>query len=323
MSEHNRKFFEFGAFRLDVDRGRLLRAGEIIPLPPKAIALLLALLKHPGRLVEKEVLLETLWPNAIVEDSNLTQTVHILRKALGKYGDSLPRIETMPKLGYVLVGEVREVLGQDNELAVIPPAPPPESVDAEAAPAAPELTEKSPAEAERGIKILAAPRARLRSWLQSHAMRIAVVALAGVLLGLSFWVPEEGARAELESVAVLPFSSLDAKRDDPSLSLGIADALITKLGATRGIKVRPTAAIRGYLEKEIDPFEAGRQLGVEVVITGHTRYLNGRLSVTVQLLRVTDGQTLWSGKFEESSNQLFDLENAIAEQVNVALATLI
>lgn len=320
MSERYRQFFEFGPFRLDVERGRLLRAGEITPLPPKAISLLLALLKHPGRVVEKEVLLETLWPNSVVEDSNLTQTVHILRKALGKHGDSPPQIETLPKLGYLLVGEVREVWHKDGELVMRSPAPSNGFVATEAAPSAPESAEKNSTDTEREIKIPAASRAFMRSWLQSRAMRIGVVALAGILLGLSFRAPLEGARPGSRSVAVLPFSSLDAKGDDPSLSLGITDALITKLGGIRGIKVRPTAAIRSYHEKDIDPLEAGRQLGVEAVLTGHTRRLNGRLSVTVQLLRVADGQTLWSGKFEESLPQLFDLENAIAEQVTAALA---
>jgi len=320
MSERYRQFFEFGPFRLDVERGRLLRAGEITPLPPKAISLLLALLKHPGKVVEKEVLLETLWPNSVVEDSNLTQTVHILRKALGKHGDSLPQIETLPKLGYLLVGEVREVWDKDGELVMRSPAPSNGFVATEAAPAAPESAEKNLTETEREIKIPAASRAIMRSWLQSRVMRISVVALSGILLGLSFRAPLEGARTGSRSVAVLPFSSLDAKGDDPSLSLGITDALITKLGGIRGIKVRPTAAIRSYHEEDIDPLEAGRQLGVEAVLTGHIRRLNGRLSVTVQLLRVADGQTLWSGKFEESLPQLFDLENAIAEQVAAALA---
>ncbi|MGH9935347.1 MAG: winged helix-turn-helix domain-containing protein, partial [Blastocatellia bacterium] len=72
---------------------------------------------------EKETILQTVWPDAVVEDSNLTQTVHLLRKALGKNGDSQPRIETIPKVGYRLVAEVRELWDQNDDPAPNLPTP--------------------------------------------------------------------------------------------------------------------------------------------------------------------------------------------------------
>lgn len=68
----NRQIFEFGHFRLDVERIRLTRDGELISLPPKAVTLLAVLMNHQGRAVEKEELIETIWPGMTVEDSNLT-----------------------------------------------------------------------------------------------------------------------------------------------------------------------------------------------------------------------------------------------------------
>jgi DNA-binding winged helix-turn-helix (wHTH) protein len=117
MAKRARQFFEFGQFRLDVERTRLIREGEIVSLPPKAISLLLILLQHVGRAVEKEELIETLWPDTVVEDSNLTQTVHLLRKAIGKYQDSDIFIETLPRFGYRLIADVREFLSEGEELA--------------------------------------------------------------------------------------------------------------------------------------------------------------------------------------------------------------
>ena len=114
MSRHTRQIFEFSQFRLDIERSRLTRDGELVSLPPKAVSLLTTLLKHQGRAVEKEELMETIWPDMVVEDSNLTQTVHILRKTLSKFPDSNISIETLPRFGYRLVAEVREC-GSEGE----------------------------------------------------------------------------------------------------------------------------------------------------------------------------------------------------------------
>lgn len=112
MSKQPKQFFEFGPFRLDAERGRLTRSGEIVLLPPKAISLLLVLLKHQGQVVEKETILETVWPDTVVEDSNLTQTIHLIRKAISKNGASEPRIETLPKIGYRIIANARLVTEQ-------------------------------------------------------------------------------------------------------------------------------------------------------------------------------------------------------------------
>lgn len=117
MSRHTRQIFEFSQFRLDIERSRLTRDGELVSLPPKAVSLLTILMQHQGRAVEKEELIETIWPDMVVEDSNLTQTVHILRKTLSKFPDSNISIETLPRFGYRLVAEVREC-GSESEESV-------------------------------------------------------------------------------------------------------------------------------------------------------------------------------------------------------------
>ncbi|MFN0111708.1 MAG: transcriptional regulator [Blastocatellia bacterium] len=101
----------------------MVRDGELVSLPPKAVLLLTTLLKHQGRAVEKEELMETIWPDMTVEDANLTQTVHILRKTLGKFPDSNITIETLPRFGYRLIAEVREHSGE-SEQPTTDPFPP-------------------------------------------------------------------------------------------------------------------------------------------------------------------------------------------------------
>src|SRR5215217_8016665 len=73
---------EFGSFRLDSAERLLLRAGQPVPVTPKALDLLVYLVDHAGRLVTKQALMSALWPDTFVEEANLTFTVSALRKTL-------------------------------------------------------------------------------------------------------------------------------------------------------------------------------------------------------------------------------------------------
>src|SRR5437660_11195674 len=77
-------FYEFGDFRLDADKHRLLRDGEVVPLSPKAVDALFVLVRNPGKPLEREALMQAVWADSFVEDANLTVAISHLRKALGK-----------------------------------------------------------------------------------------------------------------------------------------------------------------------------------------------------------------------------------------------
>src|SRR6188508_915757 len=98
--------YEFGAFRLDPAERLLVRDGQPVSLTPKAFDLLVYLVEHNGRLVEKATLMAALWPDTIVEEANLAFQVSALRKVLedGGNGDSL--IQTVPTRGYRFAGAV-------------------------------------------------------------------------------------------------------------------------------------------------------------------------------------------------------------------------
>ena len=100
--------YEFGRFRFDPGERLLLRDGHSVPLAPKAFDVLMVLVQHSGRLVEKKELLEAVWPHSFVEEGNLSVMVHALRKAFGsEIGD--PHIETVSKRGYRFATEVKLV----------------------------------------------------------------------------------------------------------------------------------------------------------------------------------------------------------------------
>ena len=103
--------FEFGLFRLDTRARLLFRDGVPVALQPKSYETLLFLVRQRGRAVTRQELFEAVWPGVVVSEGSLTQTVFLLRKALGVTEDGREYIETVPRVGYRFAGEVREAEG--------------------------------------------------------------------------------------------------------------------------------------------------------------------------------------------------------------------
>ena len=97
----------FDGFRLDAGQRLLSRDGRDLPLSPKAVEILLVLVEHRGKVVSKNQLLDAVWKNVVVEESNLYGYLHILRNTLGNDRDGKPYVETLPRRGYRFNGDVR------------------------------------------------------------------------------------------------------------------------------------------------------------------------------------------------------------------------
>lgn len=100
-----RQLYEFGPFRLDVNERLLMRGGRVVPLSPKIFDTLLVLVENSGRIMGKDELMQTIWPDTFVEESNLTHNISQIRRALG----SDEYIETIPRRGYRFVFQVQTV----------------------------------------------------------------------------------------------------------------------------------------------------------------------------------------------------------------------
>jgi eukaryotic-like serine/threonine-protein kinase len=105
-------FYQFGPFQVDVTNRLLLRDGAPVALPPKVFEALYVLVENSGRVLEKNDLMNRLWPDCFVEEGNLTQTIFQLRKALGESAANQQYIETIPRRGYRFIGEIRMVNGE-------------------------------------------------------------------------------------------------------------------------------------------------------------------------------------------------------------------
>jgi len=105
------KSFSFGPFQFDMEQRLLLRDGKPIPLAPKAVSILAILVESHGKLVERDDLMNRVWPNLFVEEGNLTVNIFALRKILDAGCNGGPTIETIPKRGYRFVVPVEEISG--------------------------------------------------------------------------------------------------------------------------------------------------------------------------------------------------------------------
>jgi DNA-binding winged helix-turn-helix (wHTH) protein/Tol biopolymer transport system component len=118
MSRQAKHLLEFGPFRMDLEERVLMRDQETIPLSPKAFETLLVLVQHSERVVLKDDLMKTLWPDTFVEESNLSQHIFQLRKALGEKAHDPQYIVTIPGRGYRFAQKVLDLSAANGDLVV-------------------------------------------------------------------------------------------------------------------------------------------------------------------------------------------------------------
>jgi len=110
--------YEFGPFRVDPERRVLLREDHPVAISPKVFETLLILVRRSREVVSKEDLMKALWPDAFVEEANLSQNIFMLRKALEDAPEDRRYIVTLPGRGYRFAEQVRTVT-QDGDDVVI------------------------------------------------------------------------------------------------------------------------------------------------------------------------------------------------------------
>jgi serine/threonine-protein kinase len=166
--------------------------------------------------------------------------------------------------------------------------------------------------------LAAAARAPRRTqWVAA----VAALAVVGAVVGAVLWRNGSAPAPAVRSVAVLPFKPLDAgAMDDEYIGVALADALLTELGSINAVAVRPLSASARYGAPGSDPVEAGRALDAELVVDGAIQRSGDRLRVSVHLIRVADGRSIWSDRFESPWTDVFTVQDAIADQVTRALA---
>ena len=146
-----------------------------------------------------------------------------------------------------------------------------------------------------------------------------LVGVGGYLLRKRIMPGPASTTDEQVTLAVLPFRALNAPEEVSFLSVGLPDAIITRLAGARQIRLRPTSAILRYEKQDVDVQEAGRELASGHVVIGTVQKVGDRLRVNVQLVRATDGVTLWGEHYDKSRGDLLNLQDEIASQIATTL----
>nr|ART36310.1 C589 [uncultured bacterium] len=156
---------------------------------------------------------------------------------------------------------------------------------------------------------------QVRSHKRAALVGFAVLLIVAAAFVYQWFVRQSAVPAptEIKSLAILPLRSLDP--DDNHLGLGIADAVILRISQTGKVIVRPTSAVRRYLSEETDALSAAKQLGVDSVLEGTVQRANEQLRVSVNLLRVSDGASLWADNFDMRTADIFTIQDTISRQV--------
>lgn len=158
---------------------------------------------------------------------------------------------------------------------------------------------------------------------RTTALAFLFVLSIAVLAGLYYLFARRSSPPELQteirSLVVLPLKSLNRGVGDDYLGLGIADTIITNVSQVGGLTVRPTSAIRKYTDQEIDSLEAAKQLQADAVLDGTFLRAGDRLRVSVNLLRVRDGASLWAESFDVRFTDIFAIQDEVSKEVAARL----
>jgi TolB-like protein/DNA-binding winged helix-turn-helix (wHTH) protein/Tfp pilus assembly protein PilF len=267
---------------VDTENFRVLKQRQPVTLTPRAFDVLVFLIRNTGRVVEKRELFVEVWKETFVSDNALTKVIKEIRHALDDDANAPRYIETIPKRGYRFIGGVEP---------------------------ADERSRPSALRTRPGIRALPAIIA---------VVLIGLASFAGWLLFRSR--TSETSSASIQSIAVLPFKPLNAESRDESLEMGMAETLIARLSNLKQVVVRPMSAVRKYTDLQQDPMKAGQEIQAQAVLDGSIQRAGDRIRVTVRLIDVSDGRSLWSQQFDESFTDIFKVQDSIAERVTNALS---
>jgi TolB-like protein/DNA-binding winged helix-turn-helix (wHTH) protein len=281
---HNVTFFD--DVIVDRENFRAFKAGSQLSLTPRAFDVLVYLMTHTGRVIEKRELFDEVWRGTVVGDNALTKIIKEIRHALNDDPDAPKYIETVPRRGYRFIGELKQ--GSDEHVS----------------------TSHTPQQF-----------ASNRFWFLMKRLTLSVVGLTLFVVAGALILRERSATKapSIKSIAVLPFKPLNNESRDESLEMGMAEALITRLSNLKLVAVRPVSAVRKYTDPQQDPVKAGQETQVEAVLDGNIQKAGDRVRVSVRLVNVADGRPLWAEQFDENFIDIFKLQDSIAERITQSL----
>ena len=280
--------YSFGPFVLDPVENLLLREGQPVLLPPKALETLLVLVQNPGHLIEKAELLKRVWPDTFVEEATLAQNISTLRKALNGSSGDFQYIETVPKHGYRFIAPVT-VVDQNGLLAT-------------------------------------SSRVRLRisrPLILSGAAALLVVIAAGIYLRAHPRRTVAQPSAGTVTLAVLPFDNFTGDAAQDYLSEGLTEEMIAQLSRINPDRLRVIARTTAmqYKRTRKTVTQISRELGADYILESSFRREGNRARITAELVRTSDQIHVWSQEYDRNVREILPLESEVAQSIAHEIAS--
>ena len=262
--------------------------------------------------------MQALWPGTVVEESNLTQTVSTLRRALGEHRGENRFIVTDPGRGYRFVAEVNITTPEPATKAGAPVGTSPGRIAgilvvvALLAGGYDYFKPTTPAESGKQTATVVSPPAPVQQAVtvtppQTPTKKVVTV------------TPPPP-----NSIAVLPFVNMSPDKDQDYFSDGITEELINHLARIHGLLVTGRTSSFYFKGKNEDLREIGKQLNVAHILEGSVRKIGDRVRINAQLINSDDGYHLWSQSYDRKLEDIFAIQDetatAVADALSVTLA---
>ena len=280
----------FGAFELDLNAGQIRKSGALLKLRPQALRVLTVLASRSGQVVTREDIQKEIWSDSVVDfEQGLNFCIRQIRAVLGDDPDSPRFIETIPRRGYRFLVPV-----MSNDRVPVP------AVDEGL-----NVTKRSAAPVSiRNVR-------HVRRVTRRDVIWFSAVAAASAVSGWTAWKLWP-VGSEIRSLAVLPFENKEKEDDAEFLCDGLTDSLIRQIAALPPLTVKRGGVFKG---KIVDPQAAGRQLGVDAIVSGSVTRRSGKLYISAEFVDVRTGAVLWSARYDRDQADLLLIQDQIASAI--------
>lgn len=291
-----------------------MHGDEELYLRPKTFATLVYLIERRGHLVTKNELLDKIWPDIIVTEATLAHCIEEIRKVLGDNAFNPCFLKTISRLGYKFIARVQEL---------------PASIETETE--IEEYTEvrirleKEPVKNigstlrfSTGLFPLRRVLAAISEIFRQRLWYLAILALLLLILILIY--PRFIDRKPvINSLAVLPFTSLSAEADQEYFVDGMTDELITHLAKISRLRVISRTSCMRYKGTQKSIPEIARELQVDAVIEGSILRDEDKVRINVQMIEATSDRHLWAESYERELHNILNLQGEVARAVASAI----
>jgi TolB-like protein/DNA-binding winged helix-turn-helix (wHTH) protein/Tfp pilus assembly protein PilF len=275
--------YRFDRFLVDDQEFQLTADGAAVLLEPKALRVLLYLVRNRNRLVRKQEILDAVWQEANVTEAALTRSIGLLRKALEEDSREPRFIQTVPTAGYRFIAEVTVLDG--TPAATVPPQPPAE-------------LPQPPANRRRPMWV---------PWL---------AAAAALLIGAG-WLARNHlkAAAPIRSLAVLPLENLSGDPSQEYFADGMTDELITELAHIHDLRVVSRTSVMQDKGSHKSLQQIANELNVDAIVEGSIVRSGDKVRITAQLIDARSDRHLWAQSFEGQSSDIVALQDSVAKEI--------